>query len=176
MKQWGVSSADQGGGKQRLVIGSCRYLKALPCWPRAAAGIIGWEGEAVRAFLPVVATAIMLCGCGSNRGILPAGPDTYTLTERYAAIRGGGDEAEQDALLKAHDFCTTMGRKFVPSNMGQGTVTFKCLLPDDPAVAAYQLQQAPNVIIEQRNPAASHQSLRRSAPVADCTSFACRFQ
>ena len=130
----------------------------------------------MRAFLPVVATAIILSGCGNSRGISPAGPDTYTLTERYAAIRGGGDEAERDALLKAHDFCTTMGRKFVPSNMGQATVTFKCLLPDDPAVAAYQLQQAPNVIIEQRNPAASHQSLRRSAPVADCTSFACRFQ
>lgn len=129
----------------------------------------------MRAFLPVVATAIMLSGCGSSRGILPAGPpDTYTLTEKYSVIRGGGVEA--DALLRAHDFCTTMGRKFVPSNMGQATVTFKCLLPDDPAVAAYQLQQAPNVTIEQRNPAASHRSLPRSASVADCTSFACRFQ
>ena len=64
------------------------------------------------------------------------------------------------------DIKQCVGRKFVPSNMGQATVTFKCLLPDDPAVAAYLLQQAPNVIIEQRNPAASHQSLRRSAPVA----------
>ena len=89
----------------------------------------------MRAFLPVVATAIILSCCGNSRGISPAGPDTYTLTERFAAIRGGGDEAERDALLKAHDFCTTMGRKFVPSNMGQATVTFKCLLPDDPAVA-----------------------------------------
>jgi len=35
----------------------------------------------VRAFLLVVAIAIMLGGCGSSRGILPAGPDTYTLTE-----------------------------------------------------------------------------------------------
>ncbi len=129
----------------------------------------------MRAFLPVVATAIMLSGCGSSRGILPAGPpDTYTLTERHAVIRGGG--AEPDALAKAHDFCTTMGRKFVPGNMAQATVTFKCLLPDDPTVAAYQLQQAPNVIIEQQNRAASHRSLPRSAPVADCTSFACRFQ
>jgi hypothetical protein len=36
------------------------------------------------------------------------------------------------------------------------------------------LQQGPNVIAEQRNLAASHQS--RSVPVADCNSFACRFQ
>ena len=58
----------------------------------------------MRAFLPVVAAAIILSGCGNSRGISPAGPDTYTLTERFAAIRGGGDEAERDALLKAHDF------------------------------------------------------------------------
>jgi hypothetical protein len=55
------------------------------------------------------------------------------------------------------------GRQFVPNNMGQTagmmnqntttgyTVTFKCLLPNDPAIAKYQLQPAPNVIIEQRN-------------------------
>jgi hypothetical protein len=30
-------------------------------------------------------------------------------------------------------------------------VTFKCLLPNDPAIAKYQLQPAPNIIIEQRN-------------------------
>ena len=130
----------------------------------------------MRAFLLVVAIAIMLGGCGSSRGILPAGPDTYTLTERYAAIRGGGNEAARDALLKAHDFCTTMGRKFVPGNVDQATVTFKCLLPDDPAVTAYQLQQAPNVTVQQRDPAASYQSLPRYAPVANCTSFSCRFQ
>ena len=129
----------------------------------------------MRAFLPVVASAIMLSGCASG-GILPAGPDTYTLTKKHAVIRGGEDDAERDALSKAYDFCTTMGRKFVPSNMEQAIITFKCLLPDDPAVAAYQLQQAPNVITEQRKPAASHQSRPRSAPVADCTSFACRFQ
>jgi hypothetical protein len=31
------------------------------------------------------------------------------------------------------------------------TVTFRCLLPNDPAIAKYQLQQAPNVIMEQQN-------------------------
>jgi hypothetical protein len=58
---------------------------------------------------------------------------------------------------------SSKGGKFVPSNMGPNnlalnpygatgyTVTFKCLLPNDPAVAAYQLQQAPNIIVEQRN-------------------------
>ena len=31
------------------------------------------------------------------------------------------------------------------------TVTFRCLLPSDPAVAKFQIQPAPNVIIEQRS-------------------------
>ena len=116
----------------------------------------------MRAFL--IAMALALGACAHSTGVLPAGPDTYTLTERFSPIRGGRDEAQREALTKANDFCTTMGKKFVPNNMGQAgnlndpsgpstgyTVTFKCLLPNDPAVAAYQLQQAPNVIIEQRN-------------------------
>jgi hypothetical protein len=120
-----------------------------------------WEGD-MRAFL--IVSALALSACATSTGVLPAGPDTYTLTERFAPIRGGGDEAQRQALTKANDFCTTMGKKFVPNNMGRAdgpvnptygptsyTVTFKCLLPNDPAVAAYQLQQARNIIVEQRN-------------------------
>jgi hypothetical protein len=103
----------------------------------------------------------LLTGCASSTGILPAGPDTYTLSEKFAVVRGGGDEAERVALTKANDYCAQQNRQFVPSNMGQTgnfaspptgyTVTFKCLPPNDTAVRAFQLQQAPNVIVEQRN-------------------------
>jgi hypothetical protein len=104
-----------------------------------------------------------LAGCATSTGVLPAGPDTYTISEKYAPVLGGGDEAEKDTLTKANDFCTQKGLMFVPSNMGQSggyapasgrngySVTFKCLPANDPAVAAYHLQQAPNVVIEQRN-------------------------
>jgi hypothetical protein len=117
----------------------------------------------VRAFLAVIASAVALGGCATSTGILPAGPDTYTLSEKRAPILGGGDAAEQDALTKAADFCTQKGLTFVPNNMGQNNaarnrygptryeITFKCVPANDPAVAAYHLQQAPNVIIEQRN-------------------------
>ena len=105
----------------------------------------------------------LLGGCASSTGILPAGPDTYTISEKFAPVRGGGNEAERDALTKANEFCAQQGRQFVPSMMGDAahtvgpygptgyTVTFRCLLPNDPAIAAYHLQQAPNVIVEQRN-------------------------
>jgi len=104
-----------------------------------------WEGNAMRSFLTAMAGAVVLSGCATSTGILPAGPDTYTISEKFAPIRGGGDEAERDALTKADDFCTQKGLKFVPSNMGQAgnvaspygptgyTVTFKCLSPNDPA-------------------------------------------
>lgn len=110
-----------------------------------------------------VGSTIILAGCASSTGILPAGPDTYTLSERVAPIRGGGDEAQREALTKANDYCVEKGRVFVPATMGQSgalnnpygptgyTVTFRCLLPNDPAVAKYRIEQAPNVIIEQRN-------------------------
>src|ERR1700704_3602486 len=113
--------------------------------------------------LGIVALCAALGGCASSTGILPAGPGTYTLSERFAPVRGGGDEAQRDALTKANEFCIQQGRQFVPNNMGQAgdlanpygptgyRVTFKCLLPNDPAIAGYQLQPAPNIIIEQRN-------------------------
>src|SRR5476651_1031840 len=114
-------------------------------------------------WIALTACAGALAGCASSTGILPAGPDTYTLSERFAPIRGGGDEAQREALTKANNFCAEKGRVFVPATMGQAgalynpygptgyTVTFRCLLPTDPAVAKYRIEQAPNVIIEQRN-------------------------
>jgi len=105
---------------------------------------------------------LLLAGC-TNTGILPAGPDNYTLTKRMPlswAMWGGMTAAEKDALTQANTFCEQKGLKFVPNTMGQTaegddqaayTVNFRCLSPNDPAVAKYQLGQAPNVIVEQRN-------------------------
>jgi hypothetical protein len=115
-----------------------------------------------RLLVATLASAAMLTGCASSTGILPAGPDTYTISEKFSPARGGAVEAERDALTKANEYCTQQGRQFVPATMGQAPLdnpygptgyatTFKCLLPGDPAIANYRIQQAPNVIIEQRN-------------------------
>jgi hypothetical protein len=110
------------------------------------------EGKAVRSFFTAMASAAVLSGCASNGDIIPAGPDTYSLTERFTIDHGGAIEAKKDALIKVNEFCETKGRKFVPNTMGQAvighteyTVTFRCLLPNDPEVAKYQLEQGPNV-------------------------------
>jgi hypothetical protein len=119
----------------------------------------GAEGV-VRTFL-MVATAVVLSGCGSSSGVLPAGPDTYTIAKQVSTFFGGVTQAEKQALTEANDFCEQKGLKFVPSMMGPlpnggypsigYSATFRCLSPTDPAVAKYQLGQAPNVVIEQRN-------------------------
>jgi hypothetical protein len=112
----------------------------------------------VRAFVAGIGSAVAIGSCATSTGILPAGPDTYTLSEKRAPILGGGDAAEEAALTKAADFCTQKGLTFVPNNMGRNNVrgtgyeiTFRCLPANDPAVAAYHLQKAPNIVIEQRN-------------------------
>src|SRR5262249_62179576 len=88
-----------------------------------------------------LACAILLVGCASSTGILPAGPDTYTLSEKYAPIRGGGDEAQRSALIKASEYCSEKGGGFVPAMVGEagnlgkpyGPTGFRshlqCLLP-----------------------------------------------
>jgi hypothetical protein len=103
-----------------------------------------------------IAVCTALGGCTSSTGILPAGADTYTISERSPPIFGGGEAAQRDVLTKANDFCAQQGRQFVPVIMGRSgypigyDVTFKCLLPNDPAIAKLQLQQTPNIIVQQQ--------------------------
>jgi hypothetical protein len=103
---------------------------------------------------------VLLAGCTST-GILPAGPETYTITKNVIYALGGTNEAEREAMTEANKSCQDKGLTFIPTAMGPSgpagnmilgyTVTFRCLQPNDPAVAKYQLGQSPNVIIEQRN-------------------------
>jgi hypothetical protein len=114
----------------------------------------------VNRLVAAAAVAGALTGCAMSTGILPAGPDTYTVSEHFAPIRGGSTTAQQTALTEANAFCAGQGRQFLPVDMltpfsanPYGTtnysVTFRCLLPGDPELARSHL--APTQIIEQRN-------------------------
>jgi hypothetical protein len=106
---------------------------------------------------------MMISACASTTGVLPAGPNTYTVTEKFAPVRGGGTEAQRVALTEANEFCQKQDRVFVPTTMGAAgnltnpygptgySVTFQCLTHEDPAVARYRLQRAPDVVVENRN-------------------------
>jgi len=110
---------------------------------------------------PTLAFLLLLAGCAIGTGILPVGPNTYTVREEYAPIRGGATAAEQAALIEANTFCAQQGRQFLVVDMvapprwnmwgptGYG-VSFRCLLPGDPELERGGSVRAPDQIIEQR--------------------------
>ena len=115
-----------------------------------------------RTIILLIAT-ILIASCAASTGILPVGPNTYTVSERLAPIRGGGTEAQRIALTEANAFCQKQNLVFVPTMLGQAgnlnnpygptgySVTFHCLMPDDPAVAKFQLERAPDLVLERRD-------------------------
>ena len=85
----------------------------------------------------------LLVGCMASTGILPAGPNTYSLKQSVAPIAGGGMEAQRRALEEANAYCRSQGREMMPvESRGADprgiygevsfNITFRCLLPTDP--------------------------------------------
>src|SRR5262249_19227126 len=82
--------------------------------------------------------AIVVSGCAMSTGVLPVGPDEYTVTAHYAPIRGGSITAQQDTLAEGNAYCAAQGKRFmaldkqtVPGIMVHGntgySVTFRCI-------------------------------------------------
>lgn len=82
----------------------------------------------------------LLTACSAGSGILPAGPDSYTVTERRAPILGGAMKAKEVALAEANTQCDSRGAQFVPVSEREGafplgnpwgqtdyTVIFRCV-------------------------------------------------
>ncbi len=93
---------------------------------------------------------LALAGCATGSGIVPIGPDTYTVSELRAPVRGGGAEARRVVLAESEAFCRQQGRVFVPLYLAPAgdpftpyyptafDATFKCLDPGDQAVARFR--------------------------------------
>ena len=56
---------------------------------------------AVALRLLICALAVVFASCTSSTGILPAGPNTYTVTEGAGRIIGGSMTAQKNALAEA---------------------------------------------------------------------------
>jgi hypothetical protein len=89
---------------------------------------------------------IWYCAIWLVRWRAPAGPDTYTLSERVAYIAGGSERAKELVLTKANAHCEKQGRKFAPTVMRSTwdgipgyEVAFSCLLPGDPRLANWSV-------------------------------------
>jgi hypothetical protein len=69
--------------------------------------------------LPMTIIGVVLASCSASTGILPAGPDTYAVTTKFAPIRGGSLSAQPAALAEAQAFCQSKGRVFIATQMGE---------------------------------------------------------
>jgi hypothetical protein len=84
------------------------------------------------------ALALSLGGCAASTGILPVGPDTYTVTEHDAPVRGGAIAAQQNSIAQARAHCAAQGKQLMvldketlpvhnPWGATEYSVTFRCL-------------------------------------------------
>lgn len=107
-----------------------------------------------------LAAALLLAACGGSTGVLPVGPDTYTISAAYRPMAGGGQAAQREVLTEGNTFCAQQGKTLSFLQMGPTPVafdqpigysaTFRCLAPGDPELRRPAIVPAPNVVVEQR--------------------------
>ena len=88
--------------------------------------------------------SILLFGCATSTGVIPAGPDTYTITTN-ARLGLGGGEAIKRAVQDANAYCASSGKKmktvrtprlslrknFADDNIPTYNIIFRCLATGD---------------------------------------------
>lgn len=79
-------------------------------------------------YLFVTVAAISLTGCISSSGVLPMGPDTYSISVHAAPVRGQAG-AKKAALTEANQYCMQQGKTMLVKSMDHST--FSSLPGDD---------------------------------------------
>ena len=82
-------------------------------------GSCGCPTEERTGVLVIAVVSAVLAGCAASTGILPAGPNTYAVTAKFAPIRGGSLAAQPEALAEAQSYCQNQARVFLPVQMGE---------------------------------------------------------
>ncbi len=67
----------------------------------------------LRRCIALLAT-VPAMSCAATSGVIPLGPNTYTVTEMRAPVLGGGHAARDAVVAEAAAFCTRLGRIVVP--------------------------------------------------------------
>ncbi len=104
-------------------------------------------GAGMRVFMRVagVICSILVSGCAMTTDPQEIGPNTYTISGTAAPVRGGEGGARSVALPDAGRYCRSLGRQIVVTGVSQhyvfpanggADVTFRCLPPGDPGLAA----------------------------------------
>lgn len=106
----------------------------------------------------IIATMVILQGCGSTGSVLKMGPDTYRVSASRHNMAGGSTAAEADALQTANSHCQGLSKEVLVTNTSSDfdrpfynyTATFQCLNSDDPGLHRPQYRPAPTTVIEDR--------------------------
>jgi hypothetical protein len=103
--------------------------------------------------------SLALTACAMSSGILPMGPDTYTISVHAAPARGGEVGAKGIAIREANAYCTNLGKQLlvIHTNSGPGAMPggdfgmeFRCLAPGDPELVRPTYSKEPDTVIEDR--------------------------
>jgi hypothetical protein len=96
----------------------------------------------MRAILAVC--ALVVAGCASNSGVVPAGPDTYLVSRQAATGFSGLGTLKADALREANTYCQSLHKTmkvvstteakppYILGNFPKAEVQFMCLSAGDP--------------------------------------------
>ena len=97
-----------------------------------------------------LAASLALSACAASSGIVPIGPDTYTVSELRAPAAGGGPEAARVVMAESTAFCQRQNRMVLPLALRPDgdpftpyyptayDATFRCLPPADAATTRMQ--------------------------------------
>ncbi len=116
-----------------------------------------------RAFMKnilLLGMTLAITGCVSTSHVLPMGKDTFSVSATSDGFRDAAS-ARNSAFKKATEKCAAMGRNFMfvsestmPTRMNIDTtvtLNFRCLTDNDPQYTRPNIENSPNVIIENRN-------------------------
>lgn len=102
--------------------------------------------------LLILATSVAITGCASSSGVLPMGPDTYSISVTASPARGGKDGARRIAITDASDFCSSKGKEILVNNFSSGGMSselvFQCLSPGDAGYHRPAYSTVPDAIIK----------------------------
>jgi hypothetical protein len=110
----------------------------------------------------ITALALLaLAGCANSSGVLPLGPDTFTVSTSASPGKGGVPAAKRIAYGEARDSCAAQGLRVLvlsehsasPSwteGMARTDLSFRCLREDDPEFKRQRVETQPDQVIETR--------------------------
>ena len=112
----------------------------------------------------ILLSFFVIASCVSSTGVMPFGPDTYTITvgltgagapgSAVDGIVGGSTRAKKAAMTESNDFCAKKGKAFYPQDVNRERNTyhlvFMCLARNDPRFTQQKWRTRPDTVIEDR--------------------------